>query len=449
MIKYILKKQLDNTIKNEETFNIFSYTKKIIKELCVEHLSVDYVTSNILRPYLFNECLIDTNKLAHTKQIETTLKNIDTLGNLKEVPYITNISYYYFIYKKCIFKNITTRNSSRLELVYIRGTLDINSLIKSAYEYNTRQCIINDNEPYFGNFYITEHFGTSSEGNMFNFNVNSNSEQNNKVNGSARIAMDEDTPTPENSTMYKYDIPLLYDKNRIFDYKEIKVNPFDNYYFPKPIMDYVSNISQWLKNDKWFTERQLPYKRGILLHGPAGTGKSSFAKVLGLKFGIPIHQFHLSNMTDKDFKDAWENAVQNPRVIILIEDFDNVYHKRTPVNSKTKLNFDTILNTISGIQDMSGVILVITTNDITKIDEAIGVSNTNGISTRPGRIDDVIYLGKMENTEKHKLATKILKDWPLLIEDVMANTTDYTAAQVQEYSIKLALNELKKSNTII
>jgi SpoVK/Ycf46/Vps4 family AAA+-type ATPase len=154
-------------------------------------------------------------------------------------------------------------------------------------------------------------------------------------------------------------------------------------------------------------------------------------------------------MTDKDFKDAWASAIQDTRTIILFEDFDNIYHKRTPVNAKTKLNFDTILNTISGIQDMSGVILIITTNDITKIDEAIGVSTDDGISTRPGRIDSVIYLGKMEDKEKEKLICKILKDWPDLITIAMNSTTNYTAAQVQEHCIKIALEKLNENVTVI
>lgn len=442
MLKYVLKKQLDSSITDRENFNIFNNLKNKFTNIVFEYVSIDSTTSYYLKNYIYNKCKI--NSLFANKRIVTKLKNIDNLGNLKEVPYLLDNSDNYFIYKNCIFKN-ENRRTSNVSLKFIRGTLDIDSLLKDAfnYTYSIKDENVNT-EPYFYNFYIKEHFGTASENNMFNINMNNQ----NTPNTGDTISSDK-SDDDFDYMIFDNDTPLLYDSSRIFEYKEIRVNPFDNYYFPQKIIDYVTSISQWLNNDKWFTERQLPYKRGILLHGPAGTGKSSFAKVLGIKFGIPIHQFHLANMTDKDFKTSWEEAVQNTRVIILIEDFDNIYNKRTPISSKTKLSFDTILNTISGIQDMSGVILVITTNDISKIDEAIGVSNEVGISTRPGRIDDVIYLGHMEDKEKEKLATKILKDWPNLIIDVMNNTNRYTAAQVQEYSIKLALNELKKSNTII
>lgn len=449
MLKYMIKKQLDTAIQNKEGFNIFEFMKIKFNKLLFEEIVFDYETSKKIKPFLYNECLIDISIL-NNKRIVTRYKNIDNLGKLKEVPYLLSNDLGYFRYKNCIFKNNGERGS-KLVLSYLRGTLDIHSLVQDSYNYLNKTSIISndDKEPFFHNFYIKEHFGTASDMTMFNVNMKSDSSSNRVREKAITGNTLDETSDDDDYITYKSDIPLLYDSSRIFDFKEIRVNPFNDYYFPVKIIDYVNSVSQWLKNDTWFFERQLPYKRGILLHGPAGTGKSSFAKALGLKFGIPIHQFHLSNMTDKDFKDAWESAVSNSRVIILIEDFDNVFHKRTPVNQKTKLNFDTILNTISGIQDMSGVILVITTNDITKIDEAIGVANTDGISTRPGRIDDVIYLGKMEDSEKNKLANKILKDWPHLINDVMINTKDYTAAQVQEYSIKLALLELKKSNIVI
>lgn len=439
MLRYIMKKQLDNTLDSEKGINVVKILKDNITKLIMDEILIPSSISPYLRRYLDENCFL-CNSLKGDNFILTQYKNIDTIGNIKEIPYIGFSGPIFYMYKNCIIYNAESNRYHKMVLRFIRGTLDINQLLTDAYEY-THSLPVSEQktEPFFHNFHITEHFGTADVNPMFNIKVNddSNTSKCNDI-----------TESPSNELLPN-DLPLIFNKDRILDLTIKREDPFENYYYPKKIVDYVTELSNWLSNDLWFIERQLPYKRGILLHGPAGTGKSSFAKVLGLKFGIPIHQFHLSNMTDKDFKDAWSKAVQNSRVIILIEDFDNVYHGRTPVNSKTKLNFDTVLNTISGINDMNGVILIITTNDITKIDPAIGVSTETGISTRPGRIDSVIYLGAMESNEKYKLASKILKDWPPLIDNVMQNTNNYTAAQVQEYSIKLALEKLNETAIFI
>lgn len=446
MLKYALKKQLDETIRDKEFFNIFHYARTKARALFWDDVIFDTAASTYLKYYLYNHCIfyVAPTYLTHVK---TFYKSVNYIGNYKEVFYPIKEEGYYFRYKNCIFTNTMERSRDRVRLKFIRGTLDIKSLVNDAYSYHSSlHPVVKDVEPYYYNYYVKEHFGTADLVSNFNFNIKSSENKTaaNTPNDSPSLEESSD------SSIYDGDIPINHPKSSILTSQTIsRTDPLVNYYFPEKITNYIKEISQWLQNEDWFVERELPYKRGILLHGPAGTGKSSFAKVLGLKFGIPIHQFHLSNMTDKDFKDAWTNAIQDTRTIILFEDFDNIYHKRTPVNTKTKLNFDTILNTISGIQDMAGVILIITTNDITKIDEAIGVSTDDGISTRPGRIDSVIYLGKMEDTEKEKLICKILKDWPDLIAIAMNSTTNYTAAQVQEHCIKVALEKLNENVTVI
>jgi chaperone BCS1 len=42
----------------------------------------------------------------------------------------------------------------------------------------------------------------------------------------------------------------------------------------------LSDVQEFISNNKWYTDRGIPYRRGYLLHGPPGCGKSSFITAL-------------------------------------------------------------------------------------------------------------------------------------------------------------------------
>lgn len=313
-----------------------------------------------------------------------------------------------------------------LSIQYIKGTLDHKKFIKDVREYNRSQILKDAEYAYFDNFHIRERVGNS------NYRDRDNSTDGDALPSNAVCDSDNEYYSTDEFLNCSYNDIIIKSKK----------GPFESLYYSDEVMNTVEDINQWLKQKEWFIERNLPWKRGILLYGPAGTGKSSLAKALAQQFGLPLNHFYLSTMDDDDFKRAWANSVTNSPCIILLEDFDNVFNKRTPVNKEQNLNFVTLLNTISGVQDSSGVLLIITTNHIENIDEAIGVYTDKKTSSRPGRIDRIVYLGEMDDITRNKLIYKILKDWPDLIEIAAKETKNFTAAQVQEYCIQKALIKL-------
>lgn len=343
-----------------------------------------------------------------------------------------------FFYNKTPILVLTSRSMNESSTIkYIRGTVNISELVKTAREHCRSKTDETSDVVYFHRFSVYEYHGYSNSYNESSGNV---STANRKINRDS----DLDEPKPlcsESLITYKTD-PILNYKLSDLNIVKRKLDPFDDLYYPKEVIDIVNDTNEWLKRKEWFIDRGLPYKRGILLYGCGGTGKSSFARAMGVKFGIPVHHMYLSNMTDSEFKSAWNSAVASSPSIVLLEDFDTVFNKRTPVNPKCVLNFDTVLNTISGVQENTGVILIITTNNIDKIDDAIGVSKNDKISTRPGRIDKILHLGAMDDDNRRKLVNKVLKDWPDEIENIIIETNGYTPAQVQEVCIQKALSIL-------
>ena len=125
----------------------------------------------------------------------------------------------------------------------------------------------------------------------------------------------------------------------------------------------------------------------------------------------------------------------------VIEDIDAVFHGRTNVVGKEQQNltFDCLLNCLDGIQKCDGLFVAITTNQLDKIDPALGCPD-RGISSRPGRIDRTLHLGPLGFDERVKIASRILFDRvDLQIRAVEEGDGD-TVAQFQERCSRYALS---------
>jgi hypothetical protein len=222
-------------------------------------------------------------------------------------------------------------------------------------------------------------------------------------------------------------------------------SPFTGYPFPAEIASSIKELECWLANESWFRSKSIPWRRGWLLHGMPGTGKSTLTRAIGMSFDLPVFIFDLANMTNNDFIRAWDEMMSNTPCIALIEDIDNIFNGRKYIGSdnttKSHLSFDCLINCISGVKQSDGVFLIITTNHIESIDKAIGIPDKSGKSSRPGRIDKAIYLGLMEEEQRLLLAKHILSDYPELIEETVKLGHGETAAQFQARCAELAIGK--------
>jgi len=94
-----------------------------------------------------------------------------------------------------------------------------------------------------------------------------------------------------------------------------------------------------------------------------------------------------------------------PRCIILMEDFDNYFNKRTCIikNENVRFTFDAIINALDGIHnDYKQVIFIMTANNISKIDSSI--------KDRRSRFQFIKRFGPPSD----KTRMKILKDQTLV-----------------------------------
>jgi chaperone BCS1 len=93
----------------------------------------------------------------------------------------------------------------------------------------------------------------------------------------------------------------------------------------------------------------VPYRRGYLLHGPPGTGKTSFTQAVSGELKLNLCYLNLSNGDVDDDELNRLLAEAPPRSIILLEDIDAIFKQRDQM-AASKLSFSGFLNALDGVR---------------------------------------------------------------------------------------------------
>ena len=175
----------------------------------------------------------------------------------------------------------------------------------------------------------------------------------------------------------------------------------------------------------WSTEREayyaegIPYKRIYILEGPAGTGKTTIAKILATEIDRTLHIARLTEMNDKQmasFFGRFKGHRGGNKPIILLEDFDSdpillnrsiggsrsetlTSRRETKAGIAETQNTRTLsgfLNAIDGVIPLDNVIVIMTTNTTKDLDPAV---------IREGRVDRIVHVGALD----HKAITRYVE----------------------------------------
>lgn len=140
---------------------------------------------------------------------------------------------------------------------------------------------------------------------------------------------------------------------------------------------------------------KIPLKRGILLEGPYGTGKSLTAYLTAK--ASERHGWTFIYLSDVgQLQKAIFFAKQYSPAVIFAEDIDRV------VTGERTIEMDQILNTIDGIDTKdSEIIVVLTTNHIDRISKAM---------LRPGRLDAIVSFQKPDAKSVERLVRMYGRD---------------------------------------
>jgi hypothetical protein len=129
--------------------------------------------------------------------------------------------------------------------------------------------------------------------------------------------------------------------------------PRDGYDWSSVVLD--PEVRQLLRDDfeaflareAWFRRHKLPYRRGYLLHGPPGNGKTSCVRIMACHPNITAHMLNFSDATLNNgaLTALFQAAERTAPSLVVFEDLDRLYGGtgRTSENF-TKITATTVLS---------------------------------------------------------------------------------------------------------
>ncbi|EIW62953.1 P-loop containing nucleoside triphosphate hydrolase protein [Trametes versicolor FP-101664 SS1] len=175
----------------------------------------------------------------------------------------------------------------------------------------------------------------------------------------------------------------------------------------------LSDTKDFLKSEKWYADRGIPFRRGYLLYGVPGSGKSSLIHAIAGELMLDIYVVSLSSSWINDSTLTTLMGRVPARCIVLLEDLDAAFTRSTsrdgsatgnpegeskekapeqtttPSSSRrtrkteqlsdvNTLSLSGLLNALDGVAASEGRLLFATTNHLERLDPAL---------SRPGRMD--------------------------------------------------------------
>lgn len=196
-----------------------------------------------------------------------------------------------------------------------------------------------------------------------------------------------------------------------------------------------SEIDSFLKKEAVYASMKIDYKRGILLYGPPGNGKTSFIKHFlkgkGDKFISIMMNIH--NDDDCEVLEELLSIEEYDKYlkVIVIEDIDGM---STQVRSE-------ILNFLDGVSRAKKVLFIATTNYPERLDIAL--------KNRPSRFDAVIKIDLPNEKSRDKLLRHYFKDMrDKEIREAVQKSKGFSGAYFKELFILSKLNDMTISQSI-
>lgn len=185
-----------------------------------------------------------------------------------------------------------------------------------------------------------------------------------------------------------------------------RVNPDELTYSEEVMTQIKTNLFTPIEHTETCRQYGVPLKRGVLLQGPYGTGKTLAAFVTATKCVRNGWTFILLDKVSGLHGALTFARLYGPSVVFA-EDIDRA------VTGDRSVAMDDILNTIDGIESKGSEIITILTSN--------HVENINPAMLRPGRLDAVIHV----TAPDAKAAEKLIR---IYARNTLATDADLTEA---------------------
>ncbi|KAI9736335.1 MAG: hypothetical protein M1834_001221 [Cirrosporium novae-zelandiae] len=201
----------------------------------------------------------------------------------------------------------------------------------------------------------------------------------------------------------------------------------------------ITDVQKFFDSRETYTKLKVPWKRGVIYHGPPGNGKTISIKAMMhalYERQDPVPTLYVRSLTsfggpEYALSEIFTKARQSAPCYLVFEDLDSI------VTDSVRSYF---LNEVDGLQSNDGILMVGSTNHLDRLDP--------GISKRPSRFDRKFFFPDPNHDERvkycefwqHKLADNKDIDFPDKLCAAIAKITDgFSFAYMQEAFIAALL----------
>jgi transitional endoplasmic reticulum ATPase len=195
--------------------------------------------------------------------------------------------------------------------------------------------------------------------------------------------------------------------------------------------------------------------KGILLHGPSGTGKTMLAKAVATEseanfIGVkgPELMSKWVGESEKGIREIFRKARQAAPCVIFFDEIDSIAPTRgggagmdggMGINTSTERMVSQLLTELDGIQELQGVVVLAATNRVDMIDMAL---------IRPGRFDKIVFVPKPDKKTREVILEIYVKGKPIgqdvnmkAIAEVTEGFSGADVSAIANTAISLVLHE--------
>ena len=201
-----------------------------------------------------------------------------------------------------------------------------------------------------------------------------------------------------------------------------------------------------LRHPELFERLGIEPPKGVLLHGPPGTGKTMIAKAVASETDANFHSISGPEImskyygeSEKHLRDIFEEADKNAPSIIFIDELDSIAPKRGETTGEVERRVVAqLLSLMDGLESRGQVVVIGATNRPNALDEAL---------RRGGRFDREIEIGIPDRNGREEILQVHTRGMPLAadvnLKEVANLTHGFVGADLATLCKEAAMHALR------
>ena len=216
-------------------------------------------------------------------------------------------------------------------------------------------------------------------------------------------------------------------------FKSVKAASFDDLVLPPALAEELQNdLPRFFAARETYERYGVPWKRGVLLIGPPGNGKTHAVKAMVNRLGVPclyVKSLEACDGEHSSIRKVFVRARHNRPCLVVLEDIDSLI---------TNKNRSIFLNELDGFASNTGVVVMATTNHPEKLDPSI--------LDRPSRFDRKFYFELPAPEERLRYARRWndalqaeMRVDGRVLEEVVSLTDGFSFAYLKELCVSATM----------